>query len=124
MIREEFSALEIAKYIIFKLNTIGLEINNYILQGILYNIQKKCLNKYDKIIFTEEFYTTELNFPVVKSVYQYFCHWAALPIVCCEMNKKTKDEEIPNYIKEVIIDVVIDYINYISNNNTKKNHIN
>lgn len=117
MIREEFSALEIAKYIISKLNIIGLEINNYSLQGILYNIQKKCLNKYDKVIFMEKFYTTEFNYPIIKSVYQYFCHWAALPIIYCEMNKETKEEEIPDYIKEIIIDVIIDYFKYIDKNN-------
>lgn len=116
MIREEFSALEIAKYIIYKFNTIDIEMNNYILQGILYNIQKACLEKYNKLVFVEEFYTTKFDVPIIKDVYYYFIHWTGLPIYC-EMDKKTKEEEIPNYIKEIIINVVIDYFKYIDKNN-------
>ena len=111
---ENLTALEVSKYIIYRCNLVGIEINNLFLQGFLYNIQKTHLKKYNRIVFKENIYTTEtFPRPNIKSVYDNYCHYAALPITYIDKEEyKEAEKKITKEINNTIIDVTTDYIIY------------
>lgn len=96
----EYSAIDIAKYIISKSNVDKFPVSNLKLQKLLYFVQREFLLKQNKPLFTETIEAWMYG-PVVDVVYGTFCGQGADPI------KKEFETNIDSSSKE-IIDTVLE----------------
>lgn len=99
-----YSALDVAKYIIWYCKEEGYSISNLKLQKLLYFVQAQFLVMLEHPIFNENIEAWDFG-PVVPEVYQYFKLWGSSEIpkvVVNQANNKIleKDQEVIDEILE------------------------
>lgn len=99
-----YSALDIAEYVISKCNDVNIPITNLKLQKILYYIQAYSLVLLDDKMFTEEIRAWTYG-PVVKEVYDEYSHCASFPINRSTEFELDKDCE-RNIIRRVFLEKI------------------
>lgn len=75
----QYSALEIARYIINKCTVENSPISNLQLQKILYFLQKEYLVNKDRVLFSDEIQAWQFG-PVVPEVYYQYCGFGSMAI--------------------------------------------
>ena len=98
-----YSALDIAKYIIYYEHSKGREVSNLRLQKLLYFVQAKFFQIYGEPCFYENMEAWDFG-PVVVSVYHEYKIFAALDIM---MN--IEKPPLPKKVSAVI-DNILDYV--------------
>lgn len=91
----EYSALDIARYIIGVCTNARKSISNLQLQKILYFVQGEYFKKTGELLFDEDFLAWQLG-PVVQSVYDQYCVYGG---------SKIYDDELPN-IEQCVSDII------------------
>ncbi|BEU88686.1 hypothetical protein TAMA11512_21500 [Selenomonas sp. TAMA-11512] len=90
----EYSAVDVAQYLIRKCALDGNPISNLQLQKILYYIQAEFLQKKNKALFSDEIEAWTFG-PVVRDVYMRYCGYGSTEIYeTDEPNVSFSDDEI------------------------------
>lgn len=95
----QYSALEISRYIINKCTSEKKYISNLQLQKILYYIQRYYLKKKNIPLFKEQFQAWQFG-PVIPQVYYEYCGSGAMPIF--ERYEVDIDEDVRKDIDPII----------------------
>lgn len=102
MEKKQYSAIDIAKYVVSKCSKDAVPISNLQLQKILFAIQRQYLKDYDCELFVDSIEAWRFG-PVIPTVYYHFCGFGGIPIDV-EYNKL---EDIKAEDK-VVIDTVVE----------------
>lgn len=101
-------ATELAEYIIAKCQLLKRCPANIDLQKILYILQRHYLQKYNKLLFSEEIVATKAG-PCVREVYYKYCYYGAMPIKIFRDNTiSILHRTMPNDINVTELDSMIE----------------
>lgn len=111
-----YSALQIAQYIVDYATNRGTPVTPLKLQKILYFVWISFYKQTSEYLFNDEFYAWQLG-PVVPSVYDAFCIYGGMPIYKRYPKLDICTSDIP-----IIDDCLLHYINYSARDLVDKTH--
>ncbi|ALQ36894.1 Panacea domain-containing protein [Fusobacterium hwasookii] len=123
----KYDALDIAKYIIRWCDKNNLRITNLQLQKILFFIQKESIKRRGYGIFSNRIEAWQYG-PVIPDVFYKFAGFGAMKIVLYEdyvngFSKTSYDDEIDNNSKEIIENILKEYIHISPWDLVEKSHV-
>lgn len=104
-------AIDIAKYCVYKTNSLNKPISNLELQILLYVLQQNHSEKYHKPMFYDNIEIAG-HFPRIENVYYHFAGYGAMPIEpCTSILKKYEKSPLSETCLCVINETIPQFIN-------------
>lgn len=97
----QYSAIDIANYVVNKCSSDNIPISNLQLQKILYYLQLHFLKNEHSILFSDEIEAWPFG-PVVRKVYYKFCGFGSMPIYELTDDSIEFEPEVKNAIDEIV----------------------